>query len=88
MLRQLDNGTLSTGGSEGLLYVTLVMHLTEGERMISGTVCDDGFDKHAARIFCENIYGYHVNEPVWGSFPHYPYVSKYVFSTLIIACEN
>ena len=71
LIRQLDNGTLVQTGDEGLLYVTLVTKETREERR--GTVCDDEFNKQAARLFCQNM-GYEVEEGVWGGNPVFKYV--------------
>ena len=73
LIRQLDNGTVGQIGDEGLLYVTVVNEKTREERR--GTVCHDGFNTQAARLFCQNM-GYEVEEGVWGSYPDYKYVSE------------
>ena len=55
LVRQLEKGKLKVAlnGDEGLLYVTLVSNKTGEERR--GTVCDDEFNMHAARLFCESM---------------------------------
>ena len=73
LIRQLDNGNLVQTGDEGLLYVTLVSRETGEERR--GTVCHDGFNTQAARLFCQKM-GHEVEEGVWGSHPDYKYVSE------------
>ena len=60
-------------GDEGLLYVTLISKQTGEERR--GTVCDDGFNTQAARLFCQSM-GYRNQEPLWGSHQNFKYISK------------
>ena len=73
LVRQLDNGTVIQSEDEGLLYATIVRKNTKEERR--GTVCDDDFDIHAARILCHNM-GYQIKTGDWGSSPSYKYISK------------
>jgi hypothetical protein len=80
LIRQLDNGTLIKNGYEGLLYVKLTSKKT-GETM-RGTVCDHGFEKQAAKLFCRDM-GYHAENGVWGSAPIYKYVAQLVQYKLI-----
>ena len=65
LIRQLSRyKTVYQNGDAGLLYVTLISKQTGEER--KGTVCDDGFNTQAARLFCRKM-GYHSQEPLWGS---------------------
>ena len=65
LVRQLENGTVAQTGDEGLLYVTVAHKVTGEERR--GTVCDDGFSRQTAVLFCQSM-GYNVlNRVNWGS---------------------
>ena len=73
LIREFDNGTVVPNRDEGLLFVTLISKQTGEERR--GTVCDDGFKKQAAQLFCQSM-GYHVEDPPWESRQNYKYVSQ------------
>ena len=65
LIRQLfPYETIYPNGDGGLLYVTLISKQTGEERR--GTVCDDGFNTQAARLFCRKM-GYRNREPLWGT---------------------
>ena len=75
LIRELDDGTVVPNGEEGLLFVTLISKQTGEERR--GTVCDDGFKKQAAQLFCRSM-GYRVADSLsleWGIPLDYRYVS-------------
>ena len=74
LCKEFDDRTVNQAeDAEGLLYVTLVTKRTGEER--SGTVCADGFNKQAARLFCKNM-SYTVEEGSWGTHEDYTYVPK------------
>ena len=74
LIREYDNRTVNQAeDAEGLLYVTLVTKQTGKER--TGTVCADGFNKQAARLFCKNM-SYQVEEGSWGTHEDFRYVPK------------
>ena len=74
LIREYDNRTVNQAkDAEGLLYVTLVTKRSGEQR--TGTVCADGFNKQAARLFCQNM-SYQVEEGSWGTHEDYRYVLK------------
>ena len=64
LIRQLHRNTIYSNGDGGLLYVTFISKQTGEERR--GMVCDDGFNKQAARLFCRKM-GYRSQQPTWRS---------------------
>ena len=62
LIRKINYRRIYPAGDEGLLYVTFISKQTGEER--KGTVCDDGFNTQAARLFCRKM-GYRSQEPLW-----------------------
>ena len=76
LIVEFDDKTVDQAeGPEGLLYITLVAKRNGEETERNGTVCANGFNMRATRLFCEYM-GYQVEEGSRGTHRDYKYVPE------------